>query len=164
MEGLVFQDEPRFRRVHNVPHDGASMSKNSTRIILALCVLFFVIVAIGVWNHFSGRLQVWRTGACISGLLQIYVAKAQCAQENALARGTSVTPEALLEYFPKRPMYTARFLTNGLCPDGGVYTINVIGEYPRCSIPGHAIDRADRVLPQMPDDRRPSAESTPTVY
>ena len=69
--------------------------------------------------------------ACNNNLRQIDAAKQQWALENT--KTTDAVPKAqdLLPY-----------LKDGIfpvCPDGGNYTINAVGELPTCSIPGHAL-------------------------
>jgi chromosome segregation ATPase len=69
--------------------------------------------------------------ACINNLRQIDAAKQQWALENT--KTTDAVPKAqdLLPY-----------LKDGIfpvCPDGGNYTINAVGELPTCSIQGHVL-------------------------
>ena len=72
--------------------------------------------------------------ACIANLRQINVAKAAWALENNKSADAVPTEADLLPYFP-----------NGVfpvCPSGGTYSINAVGDSPTCTIPGH-------VLPQQ---------------
>lgn len=67
---------------------------------------------------------------CINNLRQIDAAKQQWALENSKTTTAVPTVADLLPYFP-----------NGFpsCPSGGRYTINAVGDYPTCSIAGHAL-------------------------
>ena len=121
------------------------MRKIITRILFALGALFLLVVAFGFWRHFAAS-PTDKANTCISNLLQIEGAKYQYADENNLPRGAPVTAKALLRYIKGS---TEEWLTHG-CPAGGVYTIGPIGERPRCSIPGHAIDPADRATGVSP--------------
>lgn len=69
--------------------------------------------------------------ACINNLHQIGQAKLQWALDKA--KNTSDVPTA---------QDLAPYCKDGVfpvCPDGGTYTINAIGEPPACSIPGHVL-------------------------
>jgi len=69
--------------------------------------------------------------ACIANLKLIDAAKLQWALENNKAEDAIPTAQDLLPY-----------LKDGgfpVCPSGGVYTINAVGQAPTCSIPGHAL-------------------------
>jgi hypothetical protein len=68
---------------------------------------------------------------CINNLRQIDAAKQQWALENNRNDDDIPTAKDLLPY-----------LKNGVfpvCPAGGKYSINAVGELPTCSIPGHAL-------------------------
>ena len=68
---------------------------------------------------------------CIANLKLIDAAKLQWALENNKAEDAIPTAQDLLPY-----------LKDGgfpVCPSGGVYTINAVGQAPTCSIPGHAL-------------------------
>jgi chromosome segregation ATPase len=69
--------------------------------------------------------------ACINNLRQIDAAKQQWALEK------NKTPEAIPTVQDLLP-----YLKDGafpVCPSGGTYTLNAVGELPSCSIPGHAL-------------------------
>jgi chromosome segregation ATPase len=66
---------------------------------------------------------------CINNLRQIDAAKQQWALEKNKTTDAVPTAQDLLPY-----------LKDGVfpvCPDGGTYTINAVGELPSCSITGH---------------------------
>ena len=69
--------------------------------------------------------------ACINNLRQIDAAKQQWALGNAKTTDDVPKAQDLLPY-----------LKDGIfpvCPDGGNYTINAVGELPICSIQGHVL-------------------------
>jgi septal ring factor EnvC (AmiA/AmiB activator) len=69
--------------------------------------------------------------ACIANLKQIDAAKLQWALLNNKTEDAIPTAQDLLPYF-KDGVYP-------VCPSGGTYTINSVGQAPTCSIPGHAL-------------------------
>ena len=69
--------------------------------------------------------------ACIASLKLIDAAKLQWALLNNKAEDAIPTAQDLLPYF-KDGVFP-------VCPSGGTYTINAVGEAPTCSIPGHAL-------------------------
>jgi chromosome segregation ATPase len=74
---------------------------------------------------------VMEQNACINNLRQIDAAKTQWALEKNKADKDVPTAQDLLPY-----------LKDGVfpvCPSGGTYTINAVGEFPACSIPGHVL-------------------------
>jgi hypothetical protein len=75
--------------------------------------------------------MVANANICISNLRQIDAAKQQWALEKGKAITDVPTTQDLTPYF-KDAVFP-------LCPDGGTYTINAIGELPVCSIPGHVL-------------------------
>jgi chromosome segregation ATPase len=74
---------------------------------------------------------VMEQNACINNLRLIDAAKTQWALEKNKADKDVPTAQDLLPY-----------LKDGVfpvCPSGGVYTINAVGEIPACSISGHVL-------------------------
>jgi DNA repair exonuclease SbcCD ATPase subunit len=69
--------------------------------------------------------------ACIASLKLIDAAKLQWALLNNKAEDAIPTAQDLLPYF-KDGVFP-------VCPSGGTYTINSVGQAPTCSIPGHAL-------------------------
>ena len=68
--------------------------------------------------------------ACINNLRQLEGATQQWALENKMTATSRVNPEGIKVY-----------LKGGLlplCPAGGQYTVTIVNERPRCSIPGHS--------------------------
>jgi len=69
--------------------------------------------------------------ACIANLKLIDAAKIKWALDNNKTEDSIPTTQDLAQYFD-----------NGIfpvCPSGGAYTINAVGQLPTCSIPGHAL-------------------------
>src|SRR6185436_9881646 len=67
--------------------------------------------------------------ACLNNLRQLDGATQQWALENRVTAGLRVNPEAI-----------KAFLRGGvlpICPAGGQYSVTIVGDLPRCSIPGH---------------------------
>jgi small-conductance mechanosensitive channel len=69
--------------------------------------------------------------ACINNLRQIDAAKQQWALEKNKTADAVPTAQDLLPYF-KDGVFP-------VCPSGGTYAINAVGEVPTCSIPGHVL-------------------------
>lgn len=69
--------------------------------------------------------------ACIANLKLIDAAKLQWALENNKTEDAIPTAQDLLPYFKDGIV--------PVCPSGGTYTINAVGQVPTCSIPGHAL-------------------------
>jgi hypothetical protein len=68
--------------------------------------------------------------ACKLRLKRLSMAKEQAALATRLTGGDAVTEERVLPY-------VLGGKANMKCPQGGVYSINVIGESPVCSHKGH---------------------------
>jgi chromosome segregation ATPase len=69
--------------------------------------------------------------ACIANLKLIDAAKLQWALLNNKTEDATPTAQDLLPYFKDGVI--------PVCPSGGSYTINAVGQAPTCSIPGHAL-------------------------
>ena len=69
--------------------------------------------------------------ACINNLRAIDAAKTQWALDKEKNATDVPTVQDLTPYF-KDGLFP-------VCPDGGTYTINAVGEPPTCSIPGHVL-------------------------
>jgi chromosome segregation ATPase len=74
---------------------------------------------------------VAQLNACINNLRQIDGAKQQWALENNKTAAALPTVQELLPYFPDDVI--------PVCPAGGIYTLNAVGQPPTCSIPGHVL-------------------------
>ncbi len=69
--------------------------------------------------------------ACIANLRLIYAAKQAWALDKNKTDNDTPTEQDLLPYL-KGGVFP-------VCPAGGVYTINAVGQLPTCSIPGHVL-------------------------
>lgn len=69
-----------------------------------------------------------RTRACMNNLRLVDSAKEQVAIEKHLIVGDKIDINSLQEYLPGKKF--------PVCPAGGVYSVNVIGTNPRCSVHG----------------------------
>jgi uncharacterized protein (DUF3084 family) len=70
--------------------------------------------------------------ACINNLRQLDAAKQQWALENQKNAEATPSPRDIMSY-----------LNNSfpVCPAGGTYVLNKVGQLPTCSMPGHALPR-----------------------
>lgn len=68
---------------------------------------------------------------CINNLRQINDAKLQWALDKNKTATDVPTAQDLLPYFKDG--------TFPVCPDGGTYSINAVGDLPTCSVPGHVL-------------------------
>lgn len=73
---------------------------------------------------------------CRYNLRMIAAAKEQCALERNLQDGQAVESTWLPAYLLNRQMPA--------CPAGGQYSVNAVGQDPRCSMPGHALQPISR--------------------
>ena len=98
---------------------------------IAMIPLIAILVAIAIPNFVKTR-NAAMTNFCVNNLRQIDAAKQAWAQENKkdesqTPRGQDLTP----------------YLKNGfntlICPAGGTYLINQVGEKPTCSITEHRL-------------------------
>jgi hypothetical protein len=67
---------------------------------------------------------------CMNNLRLINAAKDQWAAAKQKPRGAILIAADLLPYLPNNTMPT--------CPEGGIYTLNPVGQAAICSIPGHS--------------------------
>ena len=68
---------------------------------------------------------------CLNNLRILNGAKDQWALEAQKANNTAVSAEDILPYLKNNSIPT--------CPQGGVYTLNVVGVMPTCNFPGHVL-------------------------
>ena len=71
--------------------------------------------------------------ACLNNLRQIDAAKQQWALEKGKTVEAIPAPQDLAPYLPGN--------TLPVCPSGGAYTLNAVGQLPTCSIPGHELPK-----------------------
>jgi len=89
-----------------------------------------LMAAIAIPSFMKSR-QASRTNACVNNLRQIDAAKEQWAMEMNQSDGADVDQGEMLKYIKGRRL--------PVCPQGGTYTVNRIGEMPTCSVPGHSL-------------------------
>jgi len=87
-----------------------------------------MLAAIAVPNFVKARATA-QQNACINNLRIIDAAKQQWALEKNKSAGDVPTWDDIQPYLHKSPV----------CPAGGTYTINAVGQPPTCSIPGHKL-------------------------
>ncbi|MEI8351227.1 MAG: hypothetical protein WCG36_02835 [bacterium] len=89
-----------------------------------------LMAAIAIPSFMKAR-TVSQGNACINNLRMLEAAKEQWALENKKKEGDSVVEAGILKYMKGGQMRR--------CPQGGDYTLGVIGENARCSCPGHQL-------------------------
>lgn len=98
---------------------------------IALIPLIGMLAAIAIPNFVKAR-NVAMTNMCINNLRQIDGAKQIWALENK--RDGSQTPTG-----QELDKYLKHGFDSLVCPAGGRYLINPVGQKPTCSIPGHQL-------------------------
>jgi hypothetical protein len=89
-----------------------------------------LLAAIAVPNFVKAR-ATSQQNACINNLRQIQAAKQEWALEKGKAQTDVPTWDDLQPYLSgKVPL---------VCPAGGTYSLNAVGDPPTCSIPGHVL-------------------------
>jgi len=98
---------------------------------IAMIPLIAMLVAIAIPNFVKAR-NTAMTAICVNNLRQIDGAKQTWARDNKKDESQTPTGQDLSPY-----------LKNGfstlICPAGGTYSINQVGEKPTCSIPEHRL-------------------------
>jgi hypothetical protein len=113
--------------------DGCMTVANSSQsyanvALLAPAAAVGMLSAIAIPNFVKAR-TVSQENACINNLRQLDAAKNEWALEKGKKAGDVPTKEDLLPYLRSWPV----------CPSGGTYSINAVGEPPICSVPGHKL-------------------------
>jgi hypothetical protein len=98
-------------------------------IAMSLFVLPLML-AIAIPNFVKARTTAQRN-ACLNNLAQIDGAKQQWALENKKEATDTPTPDDIKVYIRNEQF--------PVCPQGGVYRINLVNQDPTCSIPGHRL-------------------------
>jgi hypothetical protein len=130
----LFQNPPAFAYSVGVNTEdgcltiGNSSQSYATAAILPAVAVPGLLAAIAIPNFVKAR-ATSQQNACINNLRQIDAAKQEWALEKGKTAADVPTEEDLMPYLRKWPV----------CPSGGTYTINAVGEQPTCSIPGHAL-------------------------
>jgi hypothetical protein len=89
-----------------------------------------MLAAIAIPSFVKAR-STSQQNACINNLRQLDAAKEQWAMASNSAAGAIPVEKEALQYIRGAAM--------PICPQGGSYTLNVIGVTPTCSHPGHAM-------------------------
>ena len=82
-------------------------------------------------EHTKAAERSARKGTCINNLRQIDGAKEQWALENRRKAGDEVEAADISPYLVWKRLPT--------CPASGLYSLKKIGEFPACSVDGHAL-------------------------
>lgn len=107
---------------------GNSSQSYATAAVMPAVVVSGVLAGIAIPNFVKAR-AVSQRNACINNLRRIDAAKTEWALEYNKANGDTPTKNDLMPYLRRWPV----------CPSGGAYSINPIGEPPTCSVPGHKL-------------------------
>jgi hypothetical protein len=115
-------------------HDFPIASQGSGANLMAAPAMVGMLAAIAVPAFSQARAQARGRAqevSCINNLRMIDSAKDQWAIENSKSTGDAVTGADIADY-----------IRGGVpvCPQGGEYKLNAIGEKPTCSVPGHSLD------------------------
>ena len=100
-------------------------------------IVVFITVAIGFvvvvsFQPFGRRCTASPKNACINNLRQMDGAKEQWALEEKRSAGELVVEKEMVLYIKGNAMPK--------CSEGGRYTVGKVGELPRCSVGGHALE------------------------
>ena len=98
--------------------------------IMIVVAIIGLLAAIAIPSFVKAR-TTSQQNACINNLRQIDSAKEQWALAEMRSDGDAVDIEAVNQYI--------KGATTPVCPAGGEYTYNPIGENPTCNIEGHAL-------------------------
>ncbi|MBN2162840.1 MAG: DUF4190 domain-containing protein [Pontiellaceae bacterium] len=119
-------------KIRKSPDSLTGEGKALTGLIMGYMVIGFsvliipMLMAIAIPSFHKARTTACEK-ACQNNMRILESAKAMYGIENNLSNGSTVSEEDLEPY-----------LKNGMedviCPEGGAYTLNPIGEYPDCTI------------------------------
>lgn len=98
--------------------------------IMIVVAIIGLLAAIAIPNFVRAR-ATSQMNACINNLRQIDAAKQQWALEKSKTADAIPTAPDLLPFF-KDGIFP-------VCPSGGSYTLNAVGELPSCSVAGHVL-------------------------
>jgi prepilin-type N-terminal cleavage/methylation domain-containing protein len=97
--------------------------------IMIVVLIIGILMAIAVPNFITAR-ESSRRKSCVATLKQLDAAKEQWAMDNKAASGAAVQMSDLTG----ANGYLKGSVTGPTCPTSGVYTLNVIGANPVCSL------------------------------
>ena len=101
-------------------------------ISIALSLILVPLMLAFAWPNFVKARRTTQTNMCIVNLRMIDSAKQSLALEKKLTPEETPTGDDLGPYLGRK-------FNRMICPDGGTYSINKIGEAPTCSIPTHKL-------------------------
>jgi prepilin-type N-terminal cleavage/methylation domain-containing protein len=114
--------------------------------IMIVVLIIGILLAIAIPNFVAAR-ESSRAKACVANLKQIDSAKQQSAMDNKLAgnsAATFLTDGTTASTATTGPFQlvgpTAYIRATPVCPEGGTYTPQLVGQLPYCSISGIAAD------------------------
>jgi len=94
-------------------------------VIMVISILLMIAMPNFINARANGRLK-----ACVSNLKQLESAKEQYALENGVNNGEAVGWNNIVPTYVKE---------QPVCPAGGEYNLQVIGQEVTCSYPGHEL-------------------------
>jgi len=100
-------------------------------LAVAMSMVIMMLSIIAIPNFMKAR-QAAMKNACINNLRQIDAAKEQWALENSKKAGETPTQHDLQGYLSHNRAWP-------VCPEGGTYEIQAVGEEPACSVPEHKL-------------------------
>ena len=111
--------------------------------IMIVVLIIGILLAIAIPNFVAAR-ESSRAKACVGNLKQIDSAKQQCAMDNKLS-GSSTATFDITGATETAPIYqlvgpSAYIRATPVCPEGGTYQPQLVGQLPYCSISGIAAD------------------------
>ena len=122
---MVFQN-----RKNGVLIIGNSSAGGKEVISTVMLAPVAMVAGMAIPSFMSAR-KTSTKNSCINNLRQLEAAKEQWALATKKNSGDALEVAEVLEYIKGSRM--------PICPQGGSYTLNVIGEDCKCSIPGHSL-------------------------
>jgi competence protein ComGC len=121
--------------------EGIALGGLITGYVCLGLALFLVpmMAAIAIPNFVKARETAQRNG-CINNLRRIEGAKELWALEHPGSTNNAPTMQDLSQYFKGTKLE---------CPTGGTYSINAVGEPPRCSIPKHRLSDSGASIQEL---------------
>ena len=114
-----------------VPDPEPKVSTGRTIALVLLVPIAILPIGLGLWV-LGLVAKGSSTASCVAGLAQVHGAKAAWALKLEKASQDLPTWNDLIgstNYLQQMPR----------CPAGGAYTLCVVGDPPRCSVPGHVL-------------------------
>lgn len=128
MPYAVLSQQDGDMRVTTLLHDRPMNPQLNGATMLTAPALVGMLAAIALPSFQKARTAA-RENACVNNLRQLDAAKDQWAIEEGKRTGDEVTFDNVSEFLRGVPV----------CPQGGQYTLNTVGEDPVCTVPGHEL-------------------------